>query len=180
MKEVINLLRDFINIVGIADPLDFPVISAADRFKQFTAEDLVTLPTAKPDIEQINTVMVEANVDSFRTIATPVGLKVIVDGTITQKIIYTANNPDQPVHSAHFILPYCTFIDLPLILAANQSAMDLLQTLGLTLETALDGPPKIIIEDLSATQVDARRVKKCEILFTWVKVNTLLVPFLMP
>lgn len=176
---MLTLLRNFVNIIGIADPSTFPVIGTGSEYKQFSVSEMLTIPAEKPDIEQINTVMAEATIDSYRTIATPTGLKVIINGTLIQKAIYTsAEDPAQPVHSAEINVQFCNFIDIPLTLAPNQSALDLLQTLGLTLDTALAVPPAIIIEDLSVTQVDARRIKKCAILFAYVTVNTLLVPFL--
>ena len=173
---VINLLRDFVEIIGIASDSDFPVITPTTRYNQFTVEELLTIPAAKPDIEQINSVMIEAAVTDFRSIATPVGLKVIINGTLNQKVIYTAADPSQSVHSAHFLVPFCTFIQIPLVIPAGQSATSLLQTLGITLQDVVASGPNVIIEDLSVTQVDARSLKKCAVLFSWVEINALLLP----
>lgn len=173
------MLRNFIEIIGINSPDDFPILTALDRYKQFTVEELLTIPAAKPDVEQITSVMVEASITDFRTIATPKGLKVIVNGELNQKIIYTANEPDQSVHSAHFIKPFCTFIEIPLVIASGTNSLEILQSLGLTLDDVLTSEPKIIIEDLSVKLVDARNIKKCGILFTWASLNPLLTPFLV-
>ena len=174
---VINLLRDFVEIIGIASPSEFPVITPTTRYNQFTVEELLTIPAEKPDVEQINSVMIEATIDNFHSIATPVGLKVIVNGTLTQKVIYTAADPSQSVHSAHYQIPFCTFIQIPLVIPAGQSAMTILQTLNITLEDVVASGPYVLVEDLSVTLVDARSLKKCAVLFSWVEINTLLLPF---
>ncbi|MHB1405694.1 MAG: DUF3794 domain-containing protein [Desulfitobacteriaceae bacterium] len=173
---MIKLLRDFVEIIGIASGSDFPVITPTTRYNQFTVEESVTIPAEKPDIEQINSVMIEATINNFHSIATPVGLKVIVNGTLNQKVIYTAADPSQSVHSAHFEVPFCTFIQIPLVIPAGQSATTLLQTLNITLEDVVASGPNVIIEDLSVAQIDARRLKKCAVLFSWVEINTLLLP----
>ena len=38
------------------------------------------------------------------------GRKLIVEGTITQKVVYTALLPTQPVHSAHYCMPFSAYI----------------------------------------------------------------------
>lgn len=38
------------------------------------------------------------------------GRKLIVEGVLNQKIVYTANVDDQSVHSAHFCVPYSAFV----------------------------------------------------------------------
>ncbi|WP_291637296.1 DUF3794 domain-containing protein [Clostridium sp.] len=172
------MLRDFINIVGVDEARNFPVLTPLDRYKQFTAEELVTIPEVKPDMEQITTVMVEPTVTGYKVIATPTGVKVVVDVELLQKIIYTANEPTQPIHSAEFIRPFCNFIEVPLIIPANSNIMKQLQILGLTLEDVIVGPPQILLEDLSIKMIDARNVKKCGILFVWVALNPALTPLL--
>lgn len=174
------MLRNLINIVGIDDPSSFPVLGVQDRYKQFTVEEMLTIPSAKPDIEQITSVLVEANVTQFRTIATPTGVKVIVDGELHQKVIYTADEPAQSVHSAEFTTPFCNFIEIPLVIASGKNIIQILQGLGLTLDDVVTKGPSIIIEDLSVTQVGKRNVKKCAVLFTWVTVNTALTPLFPP
>lgn len=173
---VISLLRDFVEIIGIASDSDFPVITPTTRYTQFTVEELLTIPDVKPDIEQINSVMIEATVTDFRAITTPVGLKVIINGILNQKVVYTAADPSQSVHSAHFTVPFCTFIQIPLVIPPGQSAQSLLQSLFLTLQDVVASGPNVIIEDLSVTQIDARSLKKCAVLFTWVEINELLLP----
>jgi len=56
--------------------------------------------------------------------------------------------------------------------------LNLLQTLGITLDDVVSAPPNIIIEDFSISQIDTRKAKKCAILFAWVRVNALLATYL--
>lgn len=172
------MLQNFIDIVGIADPSSFPIITPTDRYKQFGVEETLVIPDIKPEMEQITQVLVEAVITDYRVIVTPTGLKIIIDGTLTQKVIYVANDDVQSVHSAEFVKNFCNFIVADLVIPANTSVLDLLQTVGVTLDTVVKIPPKVIIEDLSVTMVDARTVSKCAILFSWVGLNPALLPIL--
>lgn len=174
------MLRDFVEIIGIDPVSSFPALIAAEKFTQFTTEETLIIPEQKPDIEQITSLMVEASITAYRAIVTPTGLKVIINGELNQKVIYTADEPTQAVHSAHFVKQFCTFIEIPLVLPAGTSALQLLQSLGLTLDDVLASPPNVIIEDISVKLVDGRTVKKCVVMFVWGTVNAALVPFFPP
>ena len=41
------------------------------------------------------------------------GWKLIIEGVLDHKIEYVADLPEQSVHSAHFRVPFSTFIILP-------------------------------------------------------------------
>ena len=174
------MLQNFIDVVGVADPKDFPLIVTTDRYKQFGVEETLIIPAAKPDMEQITQVLIEATITNYRAIFTPTGLKIILDGNLTQKVIYVANEPTQSVHSAEFIKPFCNFITVNLVIPAKTSVTQLLQTAGVTLDTVVAIPPKVLIENLSITMINTRTISKCSILFSWVGLNTLLVPILKP
>lgn len=174
------MLRNFINIVGIADPADFPVLLPSNPSTQFIVEETLVIPDAKPDVEQVNTVLIEATITDARAIATPVGLKIVVDGELNQKIIYTADEPTQAVHSAHFFEPFCTFIEIPLVIPVGLNVVEYLQTLGLTLDSVITGPTKVIIEDVSVKIIDPRTIEKCTVLFIWTKIADALVPVPVP
>ena len=170
------MLRDFVEIIGIDPVTSFPVLTAADKYNQFTTEETIIIPELKPDVEQITSLMIEAAITNYRVISTPTGLKVIIKGELNQKVIYTADEPTQSIHSAQIINEFCTFIEIPLVIPAGSSALQLLQGLGLTLDDVLASPPNIIIEDISVKLVDGRTIKKCVVMFTWATVNALLVP----
>ena len=169
------MLRNFVNIIGIADPSSFPVITAVNPNTQYTARETLVIPEAKPDVEQVNSVMIEAKITSARTITTPVGLKVIIEGIITQKIIYTADDVVQSVHSAHYQIPFCTFIEIPLTLPAGLNVTQYLQLLGITLDNVIQGRTEVLIEDVSVDLLDPRTVEKCPVLFIWTTINPVLV-----
>jgi len=171
---------NFIEIIGIATVDQFPILVPLDRFKQFIVDETLVIPTEKPDVEQITSIMVEASITNSKTIATPTGLKIIVNGELTQKIIYTANEPTQSVHSAYFVKQFCTFIEIPLMIPAGSNVINILQGLNITLDDVVTAGPNVLVEDLSVTLIDGRTIKKCAILFTWASINTLLTPFLSP
>lgn len=169
------MLINFVEIIGIANPSDFPVITCANPNAQYMVEEKLTIPEEKPDVEQINSVMIEAKITDFRVIVTPVGLKVIINGIVNQKIIYTAANPVQSVHSAHFQKSFCTFIEIPLTLPCKMSVTRYLQKLGISLDDVIQCRTDVLIEDVSVTLLDPRTIEKCTVLFIWTTLNTLLV-----
>lgn len=114
-----NIVRNLIEYSGIAEYMPENPCS----FKQFSLQEKVTLPCSKPDIEQIIKVMGNICITDTRVIKTPratslegqvlSGWKLIVEGELNQKIEYVADLCDQPVHAAHFNIPFSTFIVLP-------------------------------------------------------------------
>lgn len=114
-----SVVRDLIEIVGIADA--FP--TAPTAFTQLAVMETLIIPDAKPDVEQILKVLIDAKIISKRIVATPIGTgtggmiltgaKLIVEGILRQKISYVANVPDQAVHAAEFDIPFSTFMVLP-------------------------------------------------------------------
>jgi len=170
------MLINFINIIGIADPSEFPVITPTNPNTEHIVEETLTIPALKPDAEQINTILIEAMITASRVIITPTGLKVIADGELTQKIIYTAAEPTQSVHSAQFTEQFCSFIEIPVTVPPGLTVQEYLQTLGLTLDTVLTAPTKVLIEDVTATLLDPRTIEKCTVLFIWATISPLLVP----
>lgn len=144
-----SFVSNLIEYSGIADNL--PVNPTA--FKQFSVQETMCLPAAKPDIEQIIKVMAEVVITSTRVIKTPkatslegqilTGYKLIVEGEVRQKVEYVADEPTQSVHAAHFNMPFSTFIILP--------------------EDFEIGTPLVVtgyIEDIFAQQIDKRCIFK--------------------
>lgn len=169
------MLINFVEIIGITDPVSFPVITAANPNAQYIVEEKLVIPEAKPDVEQISSVMIEAKLTKYRAIITPVGLKVIIDGVINQKLIYTAVNSVQSVHTAHYQESFCTFIEIPLILPAKMNVTEYLQTLGISLADVIQGRTDVLVEDVSVDVINPRVVEKCTVIFIWTTLNPLLV-----
>lgn len=109
---------------------------AGNKWVQLFIPKIMDVPTQKPSIEGIISVNSCAAIISQRVIKTPTvtgytnsagvlvpgneisnaectfltGRKLIVEGIITQKVVYTSLSPDQALHSANFIIPFSTFI----------------------------------------------------------------------
>lgn len=107
-----------------------------DTWVQFFIPEIVDIPTQKPDMESISSVHSCIEIISQRVIKTPTvtgytpvggtpilgenilnsectrltGRKLIIEGLIKQKIIYTAKVEKQSVHSATFSVPFSVFI----------------------------------------------------------------------
>ncbi len=137
---------DNINYVGITPGGTLNSVlqcrPASNQWVQFFVPKILDIPAQKPDIEGIVTVNSCVEVISQRVINTPVvtgytlpsgvfvsgdeipnsecthltGKKLIIEGIIHQKVIYTALVDDQSLHSADFTIPFSTFI----IIDANQ------------------------------------------------------------
>lgn len=148
-----STVKNLIEILGLADNLPTNITV----FKQFTVQETLTLPDAKPDIEQIVKVVAQAVITSTRLITTGTGtslegqiltgLKLIVEGEIRQKIEYVADECTQSVHAAHFNVPFSSFIVIP---ATHQIGVPILVT--------------PYIEDLYVELIDKRTIFKNVIL----------------
>lgn len=92
-------------------------------FKQMSIESYLVIPEVKPDIEAINTMTGTIDICNMNVIETPqststegqklTGYKLIIRGTLNLVIEYTALSETQSVHSAHYSVPFSTFIILP-------------------------------------------------------------------
>ncbi len=122
-----NCSQSAVEIIGLCDPslLTFEdTANPKDRnWTELSVPEVLTLPCEKPNIESIDKVYIQVKIISKRIIETPKGLenvegttltgkKLIVEGTLTQKIVYTAAVCQQSVHSAHFNIPFSAIIVL--------------------------------------------------------------------
>lgn len=144
-----SIVKNLIEISGLADSLP----QSPKAFKQFTVQETLVLPEAKPDIEQIVKVIAQVVITSTKVIKTPVGkslegqilsgYKLIVEGEVKQKIEYVADECKQSVHAAHFDVPFSTFIVLPS-----------------TYQIGTPVPVTAYIEDLFVELIDKRTIFK--------------------
>ena len=107
-----------------------------DKWTEFYLPEIVDIPIQKPDMEGIVEVHSCVEIISQRVIKTPVvmgytddagnsiagedipnaectnltGRKLIIEGYLKQKVIYTAADDEQSLHSANFEIPFSTFI----------------------------------------------------------------------
>lgn len=112
-----------IEVIGLCDPSKIN-INAIRSWTEISIPEVETVPATKPDIETIDKVFISVKIISKRVIATPAGTgnlegtiltnrKLIIEGILCQKIVYTAALPTQPVHSMHINVPFSAFIVLP-------------------------------------------------------------------
>lgn len=150
------LSSEAINYVGLYPESKYKSIltcpNTTDAWVQFFIPKVVDIPAQKPDMEEIISVQSSVQIISRRVIKTPTvtgytnaagvfvpgneidnaegtrltGRKLIVEGLLHQKVIYTADVPQQSVHSAHFSIPFSVFIvvagDTPLIQQVDVTA----------------------------------------------------------
>lgn len=101
-----------------------------NAWTQFFIPEVVDIPCQKPDVEGVVSVHSHVQIISQRVIKTPVvtgadgpdynatnsectkltGRKLIIEGILHQKIVYTAAVEEQSLHSAHFAIPFSVFI----------------------------------------------------------------------
>lgn len=118
-----------VQVVGLCDTskITFESLTSNDRnWTEISIPEVLDVPIQKPDIETIDKVFVQVKIISKRVVKTPTsdgtenaegtkltGWKLVVEGVLKQKVVYTAWNEVQSVHSAHFEFPFSAFIILP-------------------------------------------------------------------
>lgn len=120
-----------VQIVGLCDADDI-ILEDGDSWTEISIPEILVLPEQKPDIETIDKVFVQVKIISKRVVQTPdsmgmeneegtllTGWKLVVEGVLKQKVVYTAWNEVQSVHSAHFEVPFSAFIVLPDMIDPN-------------------------------------------------------------
>lgn len=121
--------NNIVDVVGLCDPTKITFAQTPplnDRnWTEISIPEMLYIPCQKPDIEHIDKLFINAEITCKKVIKTPAsntasaeglflkGRKLIVEGILHQKVIYTALVPNQKVHAAHFNIPFSTFIVLP-------------------------------------------------------------------
>lgn len=108
------------SVIGLCDGAS--TTTAANAWTEISVPEILTVPSCKPDIEAVDKVYISAKITSTKLIETPTSLvdneeglkltgkKLLVDGFLCETIIYTADEPEQSTHAAHFNIPFCAFI----------------------------------------------------------------------
>ncbi|MBM7556618.1 SPOCS domain-containing protein [Halanaerobacter jeridensis] len=79
-------------------------------YKEIINEQSIKKPNTKPPIQQLSKIVLKPTITSYKKISTPHGPKLIIKGTITERVFYVADNESQTVHCINFTFPICTFI----------------------------------------------------------------------
>lgn len=173
-----NLDSCMIDIHGLCNPQNTTdVISDLPYWKQMHITESLVIPQQKPDIEQINALDLSVSIFRTKVIETPrtyndgevppqplpnvegkllSGRKLIIEGQLCQKVSYTADEPQQSLHSAHFYVPFSSFIIVPLnvTLPTSTGGTVTLDSLNVNYEV------NACIEDVSVCTLDKRRILK--------------------
>ncbi len=108
---IINVVTDVSGVYGLQVTKERisaeTVLGEAEA--QYVLRDNLTIPDAKPDAASIIDQVVTIQIGSTTVLPN----KIIVNGTVSLRIIYEARTPSQSVHVAHFTIPFETFVDLP-------------------------------------------------------------------
>lgn len=93
------------------------------NFKQLSVEEYLEIPNKKPEAEYINNVIGTIKINKYNVINTVnlkslegqylSGNKLIVHGILNVVVEYTACEREQSSYSAHYNIPFSTFIVLP-------------------------------------------------------------------
>lgn len=107
-----------------------------DKWTEFFIPEIVDIPVQKPDIEALVEVHSCIEIISQRVVKTPTvtgytpatgtpilgqnvpngectnltGRKLVIEGLLKQKVLYTALTDEQPLHSANHTIPFSAFI----------------------------------------------------------------------
>lgn len=106
------------DVIGLCDVTSTPI---GTNWTEISVPTVVSIPKFKPNVEQIDKIFAKTNVISKRIIVTPEGTKsvegqtltnrkLLIDGDICLTVVYTADEPTQSVHTAHFCIPFSAYI----------------------------------------------------------------------
>lgn len=99
-----------ITITGLTRIDDFPKSKFTEYYKECMDSNVLYIPEQKPNLESIDEININICIDNNDIINTILGPKLIVNGRKNFKIMYTANNSQQTVHSSYWSVPFCEFI----------------------------------------------------------------------
>lgn len=167
-----SIVRNLVEGIGITPYEQLP--KNPIFFTQLAIPETVEIPYGKPDIEDLMSVMVDAEVISARLINTPtavscegqvlLGHKLVIELKLRQKVKYIANEPAQSIHAAYFEM------------VINSAFVVLPPGIGTTCMEELFKQNKLVvipyIEDIYAVKLDRRRIFKNISLLIDVKVNS--------
>ena len=107
------------------------LVAGENLWTQLFVPEVLCVPERKPDIEQLISITSMVEIISQRVVKTPVykvldvdtpiqnqegifttGRKLVIEGVLHQKVVYTAAVESQSVHTAEFDVPFSAFIIL--------------------------------------------------------------------
>ncbi|WP_273123215.1 DUF3794 domain-containing protein [Bacillus weihaiensis] len=137
--------NEMVSYVGIASKEEFPETPVA--YKQFTIIENLYVPKPKPNIEEVNKISASVLIKDSKVIQSPYDIKLLVSGIVKQRIVYTADKPEQPVHHFHFDIPFCELVILNEKKICSQHVL-----------------AKPFIEDIHIFHTEKRKIKVCKVI----------------
>lgn len=159
---------DLIDINGICNAEDITaILNTYPYWMQMSIPETVKIPPLKPDMESINGVNVSVDIARSEVIKTPIGgpnlegksltgRKIIIEGQVAQQVEYTANDPEQSVHSAHFYVPFSSYIVVPQLISFTQTNGSTILVDSINLQFQVSA----CVEDVSLEMLDERTIIK--------------------
>lgn len=164
---------EIIDISGLCNPSEVTkLISIYPYWIQMNIPETLIIPSQKPDVEQINSINISVDIIRKEVIKVPVspidkkgnyiqnlegkistGRKLIIEGQLCQKVVYTADEPQQSVHSAHFYVPFSSYIIVP-----KEIEFDNKKIIKDSLD--VDFQVDACIEDIAIKMIDKRSLLK--------------------
>ena len=139
-------------------------------FKEEEITEVLSIPCQKPDVENILSVIVSAEIEDLRVIETEIGTsnegqvltgsKLVVEVRMKEKITYVADECTQSVHAAHYENLKSFFVIIPNEIN-GQYACDLLRANRISVNP--------YVEAVHTRILDSRNIFKCVLLFIDVK-----------
>lgn len=112
MVAVLGVIRNFIEILGIAAEEDLPEKPIGQLIKYDDAETIF-IPEDKPAIKDIYQIAVGIDIKSQRSINTKDCKTIAIDGIKKLKIVYSQDKSTDKLVMLNLQVPYNTFIELP-------------------------------------------------------------------
>ena len=150
-----------------------PNVQLPEKVKYFKEEiinEILEIPCQKPDMERLLNTIVSTNVEEIKLIKTEKGLsnegqnltgyKLLVKLWISEKVMYVADYPTQPIHAAHFDDVKNFFVILP-------EQIDGVDVCELIKYNKLIVTP--YVECVEARMLDERHIHKCVMLLIDVR-----------
>lgn len=176
--QTCNCDMNLIDVTGLCIPGDTTdVIKNTPYWRQMYISEYLEIPSNKLDIEHINSINISVSILQKKVIKTPrsyddsgttpvetpnlegkllTGRKLIIEGQLCQKIVYTSTEAAQPVHSVDFYVPFSFYIVVPKeVTFQGQNGADIVED-SFNVNFNVDS----CIEDVTACVLDVRRILK--------------------
>lgn len=172
-----NYTSDLIDISGLCISNNVnEIICKHPYWMQMNISKTLVIPEKKPDIEEINSLNISVDILRKKVVKTPfsqlninssyipnfegkisTGRKLIIEGLLCIKVSYTAKDITQSIHSAHFYIPFSSYIIIPLtvdFLNNDNNIKAFVDSLNINYE--IDS----CIEDVSINLLNPRTISK--------------------